>query len=79
MIVFLSKIKEWVGDCGVVEDKPSVEVSKAKERLYILDFGGGRPDSNAIEFDWVHGKLTGLYNHSGIFDFRDVKLTFFEL
>ena len=56
-----------------------VEIGKAKEGIYFLDFGGGWPGSNAIEFDWVHGKLTRFHNHSKVFDFRDVKLAFLEL
>ena len=34
----------------MVGDKPVVEVDKAEERPYVLDFGGGWPGSNAIEF-----------------------------
>ena len=55
-----------------------VEVGKAEEGLYILDFRGGQPGSNAIEFDRVHDKLTGFHNHSEVFNFRDIELAFFE-
>ena len=67
-----------MGDCGIVRDKPTVEVGEAKEGLYILDFNWGWPGSDSIQFDWVHGKLTGFYNHSKVFDFWDVKLTFLK-
>ena len=56
-----------------------VEVGKAKEQSYILDFGWGGPGSDSIEFDWVHGELTRFHDHSKIFDFGDVELTFLEL
>ena len=56
-----------------------VEVGKAKEGSYILDFSGGWPSGNAVEFDQVHGELTGFYDHSKVFDFRDVKLAFLKL
>ena len=67
------------GDGGVVGNEPTVEVGKAKERSYIFDFGWGRPGSNAVEFDRVHGELTGFHDHSKVFNFWDVKLAFFEL
>ena len=47
--------------------------------MYFLDFGGGWPGSSAIKFYWVYGKLTEFHDHSKVFDFRDVKLAFFEL
>ena len=56
-----------------------VEVGKAKERSYILNFGWGWPSGNAVEFDRVHGELARFHDHSKVFDFRDVKLTLLEL
>ena len=47
--------------------------------MYVLDFGRSWPGSDAIELDWVHGKLTGFHDHSEVFDFRDVELAFLEL
>ena len=79
MIILLCEVKEWVSDSGVVKDKLMVEVGKAKEGTYFLDFGGGWPGGNAVEFHWVHGELTGFYDHSEVFDFGDIKLAFLKL
>ena len=56
-----------------------VEVGKAEEGPHVLDFGEGRPGSNAIELDRVHGKLTGFHDHSEVFDFRDIELALLKL
>ena len=79
MVVFLSEVQERVGDCGIVRDELTVEIGKTKEGSHVLNFGGGQPGSDAIKFDRVHGKLTGFHNHSKVFHFRDVELTFLEL
>ena len=79
MVVFLSKVKEGVGDSRVVGYKLMVEVSKVQEGLYTLDFDRGWPGGDSVEFDWIHGKLTRFHNHSKVFDFRDVELAFLEL
>ena len=68
-----------MGNYGIVGDEPTIEVGKAKEGLYVLDFGRGQPSSNTVKLDWVHGKLTGFHDHSKVFDFRDIKLAFFKL
>ena len=56
-----------------------IEVSKAKEGLYILDFSKCGPGSNAIKFDGVHGELSWSYDHSEVFNLRDVELALLEL
>ena len=56
-----------------------IKVGEAKERTYFLDFSGCRPGSNAIQLDWVHGKLTRFHDHPEIFDLWYIELTFFEL
>ena len=63
----------------VVVYKPMIEICKAKEGSYILDFGEGWPGSNAVEFYWVYGELTEFHDHSEVFNFRNIKLTFLEL
>ena len=68
-----------MGDGRIVGDEPMIEVGKAKERSHILNFSWGWPCGNAVKFHWIHGKLTGFHDHSEVFDFRDVKLAFFEL
>ena len=68
-----------MGDGGVVRDELMVEVDKAEEGSYILDFGWGWPGGNTVELDRVHGKLTRFHNHSKVFDFRDVELAFLKL
>ena len=79
VIVFLGEIKEGAGNCRVVGDEPTIEIDKVKEGSYILDFGWGGPGGDAIELDWVHGKLPWFHNHSKVFYLRDVKLAFLEL
>ena len=72
-------VKEGVGDCGVVRDEPTIEIGKAKEGSYILNFGWGRPGGNVIKFDRVHSELSRFHNHSKVFDFRDIELAFLKL
>ena len=68
-----------MSNSGVVRYKLTVEVSEAKERSYILDFSRGWPGSNAVEFDRIHGKLTGFHDHPKVFDFRNIELAFLKL
>ena len=51
LVVFLSKGKVGVGHGGVVWDEAVVEVGKAQEGLYFLDFGRSGPAGNSIKFD----------------------------
>ena len=67
-----------MGDGGIVGYEPSAEIGEAEEGSSILDFSRGWPGSNAIKFDWVHGKLSWFYNHIKIFNFRNIELTFFK-
>ena len=78
-IVFLDEVEKWASDRGIVRDEPTIEVGKAKEGSYILDFSRGWPGGNAVEFDWVHSKLTRFHDHSEVFDFGDVELALLEL
>ena len=64
---------------GLKEVCQVLVVGEAKEGIYFLDFGGDWPGSNAIKFHQVHDKLTGFYDHSEVFDFRDIKLALLEL
>ena len=52
---FLGEVDEGTGNVGVVGNKPAIEISKAEEGAYVLDFSRGRPAGNAVEFDGVHG------------------------
>jgi len=65
--VFLSEVDEEAGDVRVVGDEPSVEVGKAKEGAYVLDFCRGWPFGDSVKLDRVHGKLTGFNDHSEVF------------
>ena len=78
MVVLFCEVQEEAGNSGAVRDESTIEIGKAKEGLYILDFSGGWPSSNAVEFDRVHSKLTRFHDYSEVFDFRDIKLTLFE-
>ena len=77
-VVFLGEVEEGAGNCGVVGDELTIEVSETKEGSYILDFGRGWPGGNSIKLDQVHGKLTRFHNHSKVFNLRDIKLAFFK-
>ena len=46
--VLLGEVNERLGDIGVIGDKMSVEVGKAKERSDVFDFLRGRPAGNTI-------------------------------
>ena len=78
-IVFLGEVEKWASDHGIVRDELTIEVSKAKEGSYILDFSRGWPGGDAVEFDWIHSELTGFHDHSEVFDFRDIELALLEL
>ena len=67
--VLFSEVNEWSGDVGVVGDKASVEIGKAKEGLDVLHLFRSRPTGDAIQFDRVHGELSGFNNHSKVFHF----------
>ena len=67
--VLFGEVDEWSGDVGVVGDKASVEIGKAKEGSDVLHFFGSRPTGDAVQFDRVHGKLSGFDNHSKVFHF----------
>ena len=54
-IVFLSEVKKQACNSGVVRDKLTIEISKAEEGLYVLDFGGSQSCGNAIKLHWIHG------------------------
>ena len=79
MIVLFGEVEQGAGNFGVVGDELMIEVGKAKEGPYILDFSGGWPGSNAVEFYWVYGKLSRFHNHPKVFNLWDIKLTLFEL
>ena len=63
-VVLFGEVKEGAGDSGIVGDEPTIDIGKAEEGLYILDFHRGRPGGDAIEFNRVHGELTGFHDHS---------------
>ena len=68
-----------MGDGEIVEDKLIVEVGEAKKRVYFLDLHRGQPCSHAIKFDQIRSKLTESHDHSKVFNFRYIELTFFKL
>ena len=68
-IVLFCKVKEGKSDSGIVRDESMVEIGEAQEGLHVFDLGWGGPGSDVIEFDWVHGELTGSYNHPKVFNF----------
>jgi len=76
--VFLGEVNEGAGDVGVVGDEATVEIGKAKEGADILDFLGSGPLGDAIEFDGVHGELTGFDDHTKVFNLGGGEFTFFE-
>ena len=61
------------------EDKLMIEIGEVKEGTHFLEFGGGQPSGNTIEFHGVHSELSWFYDHSKIFNLRDVELAFFKL
>jgi hypothetical protein len=76
--VLLGKVDEGASNIGVIRDEAMVEVGKAEEGVNILDFLRGRPFGDAIEFDRVHGELTGFNDHTKVFDLSSGKFTFLE-
>ena len=52
----MSGMSKWNSDVGVVGYETSVEVSKTKKRLYILDFLRFRPILDGLNFGGGHGK-----------------------
>ena len=78
-VVFLCEVKEESDNGGVVGDELTIEVGKAKEGSYFLDFGGGWPGSNAIKLYRVYNELSWFDNHPEVFHFGDVKLALLKL
>ena len=50
-VILLCEIEEGASDSRVVGDEPMVEVDKAEEEAYFLDFDGSWPCRDVIEFD----------------------------
>ena len=50
-IVFLGEVKEGAGDSRVVRYKPTVEIGKAQEGSYVLNFGRGWPSGDTVTLD----------------------------
>ena len=76
--VLLGKVDEWSSDVGIVGNKLSVEVGKAKERPNVLDFFRGGPAGDTIQLYRVHGKLTRFDDHPEVFHFSGGKATFLQ-
>ena len=79
MEVLFSEVDEGTGDVGVVGNESTVEIGKAKEGAYVLDFSGGWPFGDFIKLDRVHGELTRFDNHSEVFHLVHGEFAFFEL
>ena len=79
MIVFLYEVEEEADNSGIVRGKLMIEIGEAKEGTHFLEFDGGWPSGDTIEFHGVHGKLFWFYNHPKIFNLKDIKLVFLEL
>jgi len=43
-----------MGKGRVIFDKSAIKITKAKEFLYVLDFGQCRPGRNHLKFNRVH-------------------------
>ena len=69
MVVLFGKVKEGVGNGGVVRNEVTVEIGKSKEGPYVFSFGRSGPAGNPIEFRWIHGKLSRLDYHVQILYF----------
>ena len=78
MVVFLGEVEEGVSNSGIVWDKATIEVGKAKEGSYIFDFGRGGPAGNSIKFYWVHGKLSWFDYYAEIFNLQEGKLALLQ-
>jgi len=76
--VLFCKVDEGAGNVGVVRNESSVEVGKAKEGAYVLDFSWGWPFGNSVKFDGVHSELTRFDNHSEVFYLVSGKLAFLK-
>ena len=60
------QVEEQVGMLGKVFNKPAVEVSEPKERLYLFLIGQGRPFCGTHNLDQVHGNGVVGYDHSEV-------------
>src|SRR6267378_3590558 len=63
------------GVLGKVLNKPAVEVSEPKERLYFFLIGWGRPFCYTRNFDQVHGDRVVGYDHSKVLNHGFFELT----
>jgi len=76
--VLFGEVDEGTGDIGVVRDESTVEVGKAEERTYVLDFCRSRPFGNSVEFDGIHGELAWFNDHSKVFHLVGGEFAFLE-
>ena len=76
--VLFGEVDQQAGDIGIVRNKSSVEVGKTKEGSNVFDLRESWPFCNAVQFYWVHGKLSWSDDHSQIFYLCSCKGTFFQ-
>ena len=62
--VLFGEVDQWLGDIGIIGDETSVEIGKSKEGSDVFDFHWRRPFRNAVQFYWIHSKLSWLDNHA---------------
>ena len=76
--VLFGGVNKGSSDIGVVEDKTSIKVHEAKEGSHVFEFLRSGPTCNPIQFDRVHGKLSGFDNHTKVFHFGGGEAAFLK-
>ena len=66
--ILASKVSKGNGDAGVVANEMSVEVSKTKKRLNILNLPGFWPIQNGLDLGLVHSKPVGREDIPEVFN-----------
>ena len=76
--VLLGEVEDRMGDVRIVGDELSVEIGEATEGANILHLGWHGPIRDAVEFDGVHGQLTGFNDHAKVLYLVSGELAFLE-
>jgi hypothetical protein len=75
----VSELCEGYRDIQVVWDETTIEVGKAKERLYVLHFSGHRPLEDGLDLVQGHTKTFGGEHKAKILNRILVELAFVRL
>src|SRR5882762_5547878 len=75
-VYLFREIIQWSSKVRVVVDEALIESSETEEGTDVFEFLRDRPIRDSLEFDGIHGELTGLKTKTKIFDLILLELAF---